>query len=168
MYCASLQTIRSWVYKVRSGKGLLLQTSTIHQTSQVKSIIYLPVQPTFKTEDLWLRLYRGGGDSPQPTLYRLMCGFFWPLSTDGVAKEGHPKFNPQPDQGLNPGPSGYQSEILPTVPTSHTFTISYNTIPYQPELIKTHLHCTAYSPKTAFLKISLPLSSDHPISDPKK
>ena len=43
-----------------------------------------------------------------------------PLSTDGVAKEGHPKFNPRPGQGLNQGPSGWQSEILPTVPTSQT------------------------------------------------
>ena len=38
---------------------------------------------------------------------------------DGVAKEGRPKFNPQPGRGLNPGPSRWQSEILPTVPTSH-------------------------------------------------
>ena len=42
------------------------------------------------------------------------------LSTDGVAKEGRPKFNPRPGRGLNPGPHGWQSEILPTVPTSHT------------------------------------------------
>ena len=50
------------------------------------------------------------------------------LSTDGVAKEGRPKFNPRPGRRLNPGPSGWQSEILPTVPTSHThdiFTISW-------------------------------------------
>ena len=40
--------------------------------------------------------------------------------TDGVAKEGHPKFNPRPGRGLNPGPPGWQSEILPTVATSHT------------------------------------------------
>ena len=38
------------------------------------------------------------------------------------AVHGHPKFNPRPGQGLNPGPSGWQSEILPTVPTSHTQT----------------------------------------------
>ena len=40
--------------------------------------------------------------------------------TRPVAKEGRPKFNPRPGRGLNPGPSGWQSEILPTVPTSHT------------------------------------------------
>ena len=38
---------------------------------------------------------------------------------DSVAKTGRPKFNPRPGWGLNPGPSGLQSEILPTVPTSH-------------------------------------------------
>ena len=37
-----------------------------------------------------------------------------------MAKEDHPKFNPRPGWGLNPGPSGWQSEILPTVPASHT------------------------------------------------
>ena len=42
------------------------------------------------------------------------------LSTDGVVKEGRPKFNPQPGQGLNPGRSGWQPENLPNVPTSHT------------------------------------------------
>ena len=50
---------------------------------------------------------------------------------DGVAKEGRPKFNPRPGRGLNPGPSGWQSEILPTVPTSHT--------PREVEPIKSHL-----------------------------
>ena len=43
-----------------------------------------------------------------------------PLFTDGVAKEGLPKFNPRPGRELNPGPPGWQSEILPTVPTSHS------------------------------------------------
>ena len=38
---------------------------------------------------------------------------------DIVAKEGCLKFNPRPGRGLNPGPSGWQSEILPTVPTLH-------------------------------------------------
>ena len=28
------------------------------------------------------------------------------VSTEEVAKEGHPKSNPRPGQGLNPGPSG--------------------------------------------------------------
>ena len=41
------------------------------------------------------------------------------LSTDSVAKEGRPKFNPRPGRGLNPGPPGWQSKVLPTVPTSH-------------------------------------------------
>ena len=36
---------------------------------------------------------------------------------DDVAKEGCPKFNPRPGWGLNPGPHGWQSEILPTVLT---------------------------------------------------
>ena len=35
-------------------------------------------------------------------------------------KEGNPKFNPRPGRGLNSGPSGSWSEILPTVPTLHT------------------------------------------------
>ena len=43
-----------------------------------------------------------------------------PLFTDGVAKEGLSKFNPRPGRELNPGPPGWQSEILPTVPTSHS------------------------------------------------
>ena len=34
------------------------------------------------------------------------------LSTGGVAKDGRPKFNPQPGRGLIPEPSGWQSEIL--------------------------------------------------------
>ena len=47
------------------------------------------------------------------------------LSTDGaVAKEGSPKFYPRPGRGLNPGPHGWQSEILPTVLASHTH-VSY-------------------------------------------
>ena len=29
------------------------------------------------------------------------------MSTDGVAKEGRPKFNPRPGRGLNTGPSGW-------------------------------------------------------------
>ena len=37
-----------------------------------------------------------------------------------MAKEGRPKFNPRPGRGLNPGPPGWQPEILPAVPTSHT------------------------------------------------
>ena len=41
-------------------------------------------------------------------------------ATDGVMKEGHPKLKPQPGWGLNQVPSGWQSDILPTVPTSHT------------------------------------------------
>ena len=43
------------------------------------------------------------------------------LSTDGVAKEGRPKFNPRTKRGrgLNPRPHGWQSEILPTALTSH-------------------------------------------------
>ena len=32
-------------------------------------------------------------------------------------KEGRRKVNPRPGQGLNPGPSGLESEILPTVQT---------------------------------------------------
>ena len=40
-----------------------------------------------------------------------------------MAKEGRPKFNPRPGRGLNPGPSGWQSEIILTVPTSHTFRV---------------------------------------------
>ena len=39
---------------------------------------------------------------------------------DIVVKEGCPKFNPQPGRGLNQGPPGWQSEILPTVLTLHT------------------------------------------------
>ena len=39
---------------------------------------------------------------------------------DGVAKEGHPNFNPRPGQRLNPGPHGWQSEIFSTALTSHT------------------------------------------------
>ena len=31
------------------------------------------------------------------------------LFTDGVAKEGRPKFNPLPGRGVNPGASGWQS-----------------------------------------------------------
>ena len=42
------------------------------------------------------------------------------LSMDGVVKKGLPKFNPQPGRGMNPGPSVWQSEILPTVSTSPT------------------------------------------------
>ena len=34
------------------------------------------------------------------------------LSTDGVAKEGGPKFNRRPGRGLNLGPSGWQSQIF--------------------------------------------------------
>ena len=34
------------------------------------------------------------------------------LSTDSVAKEGRPKFNPWPGQGLNLGASSRQSEIF--------------------------------------------------------
>ena len=41
-------------------------------------------------------------------------------STDGVAKEGCPKFNPRPGRGLNLGPPGLQLEISPTALTSHT------------------------------------------------
>ena len=37
------------------------------------------------------------------------------LSTDG---EGRPKFNPRSGLGLNPEPSGWQSVILPNLPTS--------------------------------------------------
>ena len=37
------------------------------------------------------------------------------LSTDGVVKEGRPKFNLRPGRGLKPGPPGSQSAILPTV-----------------------------------------------------
>ena len=48
------------------------------------------------------------------------------LSTDGVAKEGLPKFNPRPGRGLNPGPSGWQSEVLQTVLTSHTLPFNQN------------------------------------------
>ena len=44
-----------------------------------------------------------------------------PLEHVGVAKECCPKFNPQQGRGLNLQPSGWQSEILPNVPTSHTF-----------------------------------------------
>ena len=43
------------------------------------------------------------------------------MSTDGVAKEGRPEFNPRPGQGLNPEPPGGLSEILPTALTSHTY-----------------------------------------------
>ena len=81
-------------------------------------------------------LCRGRGDSPQhrhvPTLIDKCVGSFkfhyrmsrdWTngltsLSKDGVTKEGLPKFNPRPGRGLNPGTSGWQSEILPTAPTS--------------------------------------------------
>ena len=83
-------------------------------------------------------LCSGGGDSPQhqhyPTLIDKCVGSFkspdrtsrdktnglTSLSKDGVAKEGRPKFNPRPGRRLNPRPSGWQSEILPTMPTSHT------------------------------------------------
>ena len=41
------------------------------------------------------------------------------LSMDGLAKESCPKYNPQPGWGLNPGPRGWQSEILATVLTLH-------------------------------------------------
>ena len=40
-------------------------------------------------------------------------------SFKSMVKEGHPKFSTQPGWGFNPGPSGWQSEILPTVSTSH-------------------------------------------------
>ena len=42
------------------------------------------------------------------------------MRTDGVVKEGRPKFNLRPGRGLNQGPSGWQSEVSPTVTTSHT------------------------------------------------
>ena len=46
------------------------------------------------------------------------------LSTDGVAKERCPKFDPGPSRGLNKGPTVWQSEILPTVPSlTHSFGI---------------------------------------------
>ena len=60
---------------------------------------------SFKSPDRTLRDYTNGLTS---------------LSTDGVAKESLPKFNPRPCRGLNPGPPGWQSEILPTALTSHT------------------------------------------------
>ena len=40
------------------------------------------------------------------------------LSTEGVAKEGRPKFNPQAVRELNPEPPGWQSEILSIALTS--------------------------------------------------
>ena len=61
----------------------------------------------------------GSFKSPDRTLKDYTNGLT-SLSTDGVAKEGLLKFNPRPGRGVNSGPSGWQSEILPTVPTSHT------------------------------------------------
>ena len=42
------------------------------------------------------------------------------LTTDSMAKESCPKLNPQPGQGLNPRPPGWQAEIYSTALTSHT------------------------------------------------
>ena len=53
---------------------------------------------------------------------------FTSLSMDGVAKEGRPKFNPQLGWELNPGPPGWQSEMLPTALTLHTHTITSPTL----------------------------------------
>ena len=49
-----------------------------------------------------------------------------------MAKEGRPKFNPRPGRGLNSGPSGWQSEILPTVPTSLSFRGLWPNFPVTP------------------------------------
>ena len=83
-------------------------------------------------------LCRGGGDSPYNTciillldkrvgsfqspdrLSRDLTNGLTSLSTDGVAKEGRPKFNPRPGQGLNPGTSGQLSQSLSTVPLHNT------------------------------------------------
>ena len=62
-------------------------------------------------ENLVGRMHQKSGDS-------LLNREGWNVC--GVAKEGCLKFNPRPGRGLNPEPSGWQSEILPTVPTSHT------------------------------------------------
>ena len=37
-----------------------------------------------------------------------------------MLKESRPKSNPRPGRGSIPGPTGWQSEILPTVATSYT------------------------------------------------
>ena len=42
------------------------------------------------------------------------------LLTKGVAKEGLPKFNLRSGRGLNPGPSGWHSDVLPIAPTLDT------------------------------------------------
>ena len=55
---------------------------------------------------------------PQQNVERLNQWLNIPVP--GVVKEGCPKFNPRPRQGLNLGPPGWQSEIIPTVLTSHT------------------------------------------------
>ena len=87
---------------------------------------------------LQIKCALGGDDSPQhrhwSTLIDKCVGSFkspdrtsrgktnglTSLSTDGVAKEGRLKFNPRPGGVLNPEPSAWPSEILLTVPTSHT------------------------------------------------
>ena len=65
-----------------------------------------------------------------PIEYRDLTNGLTSLSMDDVAKKGHPKFNPQPGWGLNPGPSGWHSEILPTVswPSTHITNICFRDI----------------------------------------
>ena len=47
-----------------------------------------------------------------------------PVHTRCGERRSRPKFNPRPGWGLNPGPSGWQSDILPSVPTSHIHNIA--------------------------------------------
>ena len=52
----------------------------------------------------------GSFKSPDRTL-RDQTNGLTSLSTNSAAKDSRSKFNPRPGRGLNPGPSGWQSEI---------------------------------------------------------